>query len=94
MTLKIESIATGRGTLIRVIGEFRSEHINELKTQIDSGELPTALDLDEASIVDVDAIRFFNTCEDNGIEILNPSIYVRGWMLRERAETKRPRPNC
>src|SRR6266481_4935787 len=62
-----------RGTLIRVIGKFRSEDINELKFQIEGGDSPTALDLEEASIVDVDAARFFNACEDNGIEILNRS---------------------
>jgi hypothetical protein len=89
MTLKIETIAAGRGTIIRVIGKFLSEHINELKAQIDDAGSPTALDLDEASIVDVDAIRFFNACEDNGIEVLNRSLYVREWMLRERPENKR-----
>jgi hypothetical protein len=89
MTLKLERIDAGRGTTIRVIGKFRSEHIDELKAQIEDAGSTTALDLGEASIVGVDAIRFFNACEDNGIEVLNRSLYVRGWMLRERAEKKR-----
>ena len=78
MTLKIETIAAGRGTLIRVIGKFRSEDITELKFQIEGGDSPTALDLEEASIVDVDAVRFFNACEDNGIAVLTYSLYVYG----------------
>jgi hypothetical protein len=94
MTLKIETIATGRGTIIRVIGKFLSEHIDELKAQIVLGKCPTALDLEEASIVDVDVVRFFNACEDNGIEVFNRPLYVREWMLRERAETKRPGHHC
>src|SRR6267154_2591969 len=53
----IETIAAGKGTVIQVIGEFRSEHIDELKTQIDS-DSPTALDLNKASIVNIDAVLF------------------------------------
>jgi hypothetical protein len=66
MTLKIERIATDQGTTIKVIGKFRSEHISELKAQIVRGKSPPALDLEDASIVDVDVVRFFNACEDTG----------------------------
>jgi hypothetical protein len=47
-----------------------------------------ALDLEEVDPVDVEAIRFLNAREDEGIPVLHRSPYIREWMLRERAEEK------
>jgi hypothetical protein len=46
MTLKIEKDSDGRKTVIRLSGRLRSEHLDELKTQIDGDQSRLALDLD------------------------------------------------
>jgi len=63
MTLKIEKVSDGRKTVIRLSGRLRSEHLDELKTQIDGDQSQIALDLDGVTLVDVEVIRFLNTCE-------------------------------
>jgi hypothetical protein len=46
MTLKIEKFLMGERTLIRLSGRLRSEHLDELKTQIGEFVRPIGLDLD------------------------------------------------
>jgi hypothetical protein len=47
------------------------------------------LDLEEVDLADVDAIRFLNACEADGVEVLNCSPYIREWMFQERPGTSR-----
>jgi hypothetical protein len=44
--------------------------------------------LEEVDLVDVEAVRFLNAREDEGISVLHCSPYIREWMLRERNEEK------
>jgi hypothetical protein len=89
MTLKIDR-ARAR---IRLSGMFRSEHLDQLKAEIDLCDLPAVLDLEELDLIDVEAVRFLNACEAKGISVLHCSSYIRKWMLRERSrpetDTKR-----
>ena len=80
MTLKIESIE-GR---IRLSGEFRSEHLDQVKAEIDRQGSPVVLDLEELTSVDVDGIRFLNACEAKGISVSHCSPYIKAWMSAER----------
>jgi hypothetical protein len=80
MTLKIER---GRAR-IRLSGKFRSEHLDQIKAEIALCESPAVLDLEELDLVDVEAVRFLNSCEAEGISVLHCSPYIRKWMLRER----------
>lgn len=82
MTLKIEKVADGRKTVIRLSGRLRSEHLDELQTQIE-GDQSIALDLDGVTLVDVEIVRFLSDCEANNVELLHCSPYIREWMLRE-----------
>jgi hypothetical protein len=87
MTLKIERISGKRRARIRLSGEFRSDHLDQVKAEIERGG-PVALDLEEVDHVDVEAVRFLNAREEEGISVLHCSAYIREWMLRERAEEK------
>jgi hypothetical protein len=87
MTLKIERISTEPVIKIRLSGEFRSNRLAQVKAEINRGG-PVALDLEEVDLVDVEAIRFLNAREDEGISLLHCSPYIREWMLREREEEK------
>ena len=84
MTLKIERISGKRRTKIRLSGEFRSEHLDQVRAEIDLGGPRVALDLEELDLVDVEGVRFLNGCEAKGISVPHCSPYIREWMLRER----------
>ena len=84
MTLKIEKVSDGRKTVIRLSGRLQSEHLDEFKTQIKGDRSPIALDLDGVTLVDVEVVRFLNSCERNNVELLHCSRYIREWMLREQ----------
>jgi anti-anti-sigma regulatory factor len=84
MTLKIEKDSDGRKTVIRLSGRLRSEHLDELKTQMDGDQSRIALDLDGVTLVDVDVIRFLTACEESGVNLLHCWPYIREWMLREQ----------
>ena len=84
MTLKIEKDSDGRKTVIRLSGRLRSEHLAELKTQMDGDQSRIALDLDGVTLVDVEVIRFLNTCEKSGTELLHCWPYIREWIIREK----------
>jgi hypothetical protein len=88
MILKIERISGKRRARIRLSGAFRSDHVGQVKAEINRGG-PVALDLEEVDLVNVEAVRFLNAREDEGISVLHCSPYIRPWMLREREEEKR-----
>jgi anti-anti-sigma regulatory factor len=80
--LKIEVESNGVGRRIRLIGRVRAENIEELSSQIAAG---TTIDLREVTIVDLAAVRFLLSCEKNGLELVNCSLYIREWIAREQA---------
>jgi hypothetical protein len=46
------------------------------------------LDLEELELVDIEGVRFLNTCESAGVPILHCSPYIREWMLQEQGRPK------
>ena len=52
---------------------------------MDDGCTTKILDLSEVTLVDVDVIRFLINCENEAVELVHCPLYVREWMLRERA---------
>jgi hypothetical protein len=81
MTLRIERVRAR----IRLSGNFRSEHVDQVKAEIELCESPAVLDLEELDLVDVEGVRFLNACEGKGISVVHCSPYIREWMLRERS---------
>jgi glutathione S-transferase len=88
MTLKIERLSGKRRTRIRLSGAFRSEHLDQVKAEIERGGPRVALDLEEVDLVDVEGVCFLNACEADGISVLHHSPYIREWMSRERSRPK------
>ncbi len=84
MTLRIEQVKGG----IRLIGEFRVEHLDQVKTETARCESPVVLDLEELDLIDLEGVRFLNACESAGVSILHCSPYIREWMLQERGRPK------
>ena len=80
MTLRIDRV----GERVRLSGEFRSEHVGQVKAEMDQCGPRCVLDLEEVDRVDVEAIRFLNSCEARGVLVSNASAYIRAWMAQER----------
>jgi len=89
LTLRIERVSAQGGAIVRLIGRVQSEHLAELKTQIEGPEPHLALDLEEVTLVDVGAVRFLLICEESGMELLHCSPYIRQWMVTEKAREGR-----
>lgn len=87
MTLRIERISDAREMRIRLSGQLRSEHLSQVKSEVEGAEHPVVLDLDEVDLVDIDGVRFLNKCESAGISVVRCAPYVREWMQRERSQT-------
>jgi hypothetical protein len=80
MTLRIDRV----GERVRLSGEFRSEHLPQVKAEIDQCGARSVLDMEEVDLVDVEAIHFLNSCEVKGVSVINLSAYIRVWMVQER----------
>lgn len=78
----------GSTTTIRLIGRIRSEHLEELKQELARAGLLVVLDLDEVTLVDLEAVRFLAARQAEGAELLHCSLYIREWMLREMGKGK------
>jgi hypothetical protein len=90
MTLKIRPVAGKRELRIYLSGQLRSEHIDQLKSEVERGGTSVTLDLEELDLVDIEGVRFLNACESAGVSILHCSPYIREWMLQERGRPKEP----
>src|SRR3984957_4253643 len=87
MILRIERIPELDKVRLRLSGQFRSHHLDQVRAEISRGE-PIAMDLEEVDLVDIEAIRFLNARQDEGISVLHCSPYIQEWMSRERQEEK------
>ena len=88
MTLKIKRITGKRETRICLSGQLRSEHLDQVKSEVERGGPHVTLDLAELDLVDIEGVRFLNACESAGVSILHCSPYIREWMLQERGRPK------
>ena len=87
MTLRIESVSDEHGTTIRLIGRMQAQHVEELKAQIAASEARVVLDLEELSLVDIDAVRFLGACRAGGISIVECPPYIDDWITNEWADS-------
>jgi hypothetical protein len=83
MTLRIVADVREDGTTIRLVGRMRAEHIEPVRAELAVSRAPTALDLDEVTLADVDAIRFLVTAEREGVALQHCAPFIREWITRE-----------
>ena len=84
MTLKIETTRDHQRTIVKLIGRIQTQHLSELRAQLDAIGGSIVLDLDDLSLVSVDVVRFLSTCESQGTQLLNCPAYIRKWIDGER----------
>jgi hypothetical protein len=88
MTLRIDPV---RGR-VRISGDFRLEHLDQIKGEIERSQSPVVLDLEELNLVDVECVRFLNECEAKGVSLVHCSPFLRTWMSQERKRTREGTP--
>ena len=83
MVLRIERVSRRRLMILRLSGRLQSEHLEELKAQIESSLQQVVLDLEGVKLVDQDSVCFLAACEADGVELSHCSPYIRDWISRE-----------
>jgi hypothetical protein len=68
------------------MGRIQSQHLDELKAQMNDNAVRVILDLHEVTLVDADVVQFLSASEEAGITLVRCPLYMREWILRERAE--------
>jgi anti-anti-sigma regulatory factor len=83
---KIEKLAEGNATVLRLVGRINAQHLDELNQLIaDANRNLVKLDLSEVTLVDLDVVRFFGDRERQGVVLVKCSPYIREWIQRENA---------
>jgi len=85
MALRIEKVSAGPVVILLLSGRLQSEHVDQLKAQLEGSTQRIILDLEEVKLVDREVVRFLALCEANGVELKQCSPYIRDWIDRERA---------
>jgi hypothetical protein len=75
-----------RGVVFSLSGRIQIEDVSELQRILDleAVEQSIALDLQDITILDRDALQFLARCEADGIKLENSPAYVRHWLATER----------
>jgi anti-anti-sigma regulatory factor len=84
VTLRIDTTPGHQWTIVKLIGRIQTEHLSELRAQLDEIGGSIVLDLGDVSLVNVDVVQFLNTCESERIQLLNCPTYIRKWIDREK----------
>jgi hypothetical protein len=86
MTFKIENTEQGESTVFVLSGRIGRQAIAELarlfESQTDYRDI--VIDLKDVGVVDREVVRFFISCEADGLKLENCTPYIREWMEREK----------
>ena len=84
VTLRIETIPGRLWTIVKLIGRIQTEHLNELRAQLNAIGGSMVLDLRDVSLVNLDVVQFLSRCESEGTQLLDCPAYIRKWIEREQ----------
>ena len=84
MVLKIDRGSDGQRLVLRLTGRLQSEHVEQLKAQME-GTRRVVLDLADVRLIDREVVCFLGVCEANGTELRHCSPYIRDWILKEKS---------
>jgi hypothetical protein len=90
--LMIEKDSDGCVTRLLLSGRIQPDRIACIRSAMNDGCARKILDLSDVTLVDIEAVRFLISCEDEGVELAQCPLYVREWVLRERAEGAQAEP--
>ena len=83
MTCKIVRLAEpDQLVLLHISGHLQEEHINMIDDLLAKETGPVALDLDEVTLIDREAVRFLATLDAQGVGLRNCPEFIREWMRK------------
>src|SRR5258707_12843104 len=88
MTLKIRQVSGEREIRICLSGQLRSEHLDQLKSEVERGGPRVTLDLEELDLVDSEGVRFLYAGESAGVSNLRCAPSTRAWCRRGRTRAQ------
>jgi hypothetical protein len=87
MTCRIDRLAGEKSRVaFRVSGRLHAENVDTLRDLLGREEGAVAIDLEEVTLADHEAVKLLAVCETNGTELRNCPAYIREWVSRERAQ--------
>src|SRR4029450_12224672 len=90
MACRIDRLPAERDfVVLRISGRITPDDIPVLRAAIDQERGALAIDLAEVGLVDRDTVNLLAFSEGRGIELRNCPPYIREWVDRERAQTRR-----
>jgi hypothetical protein len=89
VTFRITQAFDGQKTTLKISGRIRSRDVQEIENQIKVDHDAFTFDLQEVTIVDMEAVRFLGFCELRGVELVNCAQYIRDWISRERNQSQK-----
>ena len=86
MSFRIETEARRTSTVFILSGRIDTPAIAELRRlfELQTDYRDIVLDLKDVSVVDREGMRFFISCEADGVKLENCTPYIREWMEREK----------
>ncbi len=60
------------------------QHLQDLQMLIDESGPTIVLDLEELTLVDLEAVRFLGRCQNDGVSLLHCSQYIKDWIAKEQ----------
>jgi hypothetical protein len=77
---------SNKGVVFTLTGRVGVEDIAELQRlfSLEEAGRRFALDLEEVTLIDRDAVKFFASCESDSIALENCPGYIRVWVDREK----------
>src|SRR3954463_3246292 len=88
MTYRIDRLVSGKsGVVFRVSGRLHAENVDTLRGLLGREKGAVAIDLEDVTLVDHEAVKLLAVCEATGTELRNCPAYIREWVSRERAQT-------
>jgi hypothetical protein len=96
--LKIRRSANDK-VVFTLSGRIEADDVAELQRLLDleAADHPLALDLEDVTLLDRDAVKFLARREAHGIQLENCPAYIREWIEREtdrKSKRKRKRLNA
>jgi len=88
--LKIERTLSNSENVFTLTGRIGSSDVQTLKASMEQSEMPSALDLAQVDLINLDAVRFLASLELRGIELRNGRPHVRAWINVERRRISDP----
>jgi hypothetical protein len=86
MSCKIDRLANESRVIFRVSGRLHAQNVDTLRELLGREKGGVAIDLEEVTLADREAVKLLVVCETKGTELRNCPAYIREWMSRERAQ--------